>query len=1016
MNAQAIRYPVICLSLLMPYINLFISTVSNEFSSYRSELHHYLTRPNVAVKIQEDFGAGGVETLHHLADYIEHCDAVVHLVGNQHGYPINRSSHDWLETHYPKLATDFPALREVLDGTTTASYTQWEAYLALVHGKMLFVARPTDEAPRDNTSAEIATPVQDQEQHLKRLRTLGRYPEIHFRNVDNLVAQLAASSLSDLLLKVSAPVQPQNLPYTPLGSLFKGRDSLLRELREKFLNTKSGPHKALYGLGGIGKTRLAVEYAWQHQQEYSALLFVPADTSAALEANLASLAPILNLVEQNIQAQEVRLRAALDWLDQHPGWFLILDNLDTPEAAAAVEQWLPQLTTGHVLLTTRVSEWSPQVESLELDVLREADAVDFLLERTPHRRIAPTDAADALALARTLGQLALALEQAGAYIDTKRIVTIQTYYERWMTNHQAVREWSNTRLMHYPLSVAVTWQTSFDQLSTDARTLLNILAWLAPAPIPITLLDIAVPGIETLEVEEALGELARYSLARYATDRYTFSIHQLVQEVTRTRLRGKTRRQMFMAALKWLNDAFTGSAQDVLTWFVLEPLRPHALAVGYGTAPEFGNPEPTSNLVNSVGHLLHVKAELAEAEVLMRRALAIIEQKHGPTDPQIAVYINNLAAVLIASNSLGEAELLFRRALAINEQSHDSDHPTVAISLNNLAALLQKINRPEEAELLFRRALAIDEQSYGPDHPTVAIRLNNLASVLWAINRPEEAESLFRRALAIDEQSYGPDHPTVAISLNNLAGLLRATNRLKDAEVLFRRALAIDEQSHDSDHPTVAISLNNLAGLLQATNRPEDAEPLYRRALAITEQSYGPDHPTVAISLNNLAGSLQATKRLEEAEPLYRRALAIDEQSYGPDHPTVAIRLNNLAGLLRTTNRPEDAEPLYRRALAITEQSYGPDQPVVAVRLNNLASVLQATNRPEEAESLFRKSLINLVAIYQRTGHNHHNFQDIIKNYVKLLRQLDHPDGYINATLEGIGIQVKGSEDTALTA
>lgn len=402
----------------MPSISLLISTVSNEFKSYRNELHHYLTRPNVAVKIQEDFGAGGVETLHHLATYVEHCDAVVHIVGNQTGHPINKSSQDWLQTRYPTLATDFPALREVLDGTTTASYTQWEAYLALVHSKMLFVAIPTGEAPRDKASAETTAYVQNQEEHLMRVRTLGRYPEITFRNVDQLVAQLAVSSLNDLLLKASAPVQPQNLPFTTLGSLLKGRGPLLHELRNKLLDTKSGSHKSLYGLGGIGKTRVAVEYAWRHQQEYSALLFVPADTSANLEANLAALATILNLVEQNAQEQDIRLRAVLDWLDQHPNWLLILDNLDTPEAAAAAEKWLPQLTTGHVLLTTRVSEWSPQVESLELDVLQEADAVEFLLERTPHRRIASTDAADALALVRILGQLALALEQAGAYVDT----------------------------------------------------------------------------------------------------------------------------------------------------------------------------------------------------------------------------------------------------------------------------------------------------------------------------------------------------------------------------------------------------------------------------------------------------------------------------------------------------------------------------------------------------------------------------------------------------------------------
>ena len=148
---------------------------------------------------------------------------------------------------------------------------------------------------------------------------------------------------------------------------------------------------------------------------------------------------------------------------------------------------------------------------------------------------------------------------------------------------------------------------------------------------------------------------------------------------------------------------------------------------------------------------------------------------------------SEMARVLQATNRLADAEPLMRRALAIDEQSYGPDHPHVAIDLNNLAALLQATNRLADAEPLMRRALAIDEQSYGPDHPHVAVDLNNLAQLLQATNRLADAEPLMRRALAIDEQSYGPDHPHVAIRLNNLAALLQATNRLADAEPLSRR-------------------------------------------------------------------------------------------------------------------------------------------------------------------------------------------------------------------------------------
>jgi tetratricopeptide (TPR) repeat protein len=334
----------------------------------------------------------------------------------------------------------------------------------------------------------------------------------------------------------------------------------------------------------------------------------------------------------------------------------------------------------------------------------------------------------------------------------------------------------------------------------------------------------------------------------------------------------------------------------------------------------------------------------------------------GSGDPRTALArdLNNLARLLQAMNRLAEAEPLMRRALAIDEQSYSAEHPEVAIHLNNLALLLQETNRLSEAEPLMRRALAIDEQSYGTEHPKVAIRLNNLALLLQDTNRLSRAEPMYRRALAIDEQSFGIDHPSVARALNNLAELLRVTNRLSEAEPMYRRALAIDEQSFGTEHPEVAIRLNNLALLLKATNRLAEAEPLYRRALAIDKQSFGTEHPKIATKLNNLATLLQATNRLAEAEPLYRRAMVIDEQSYGTEHPKVAIRLNNLAQLLQDTNRLAMAEPLMRRALAIivlSGKAIGREHPYFPTIKSNYVDIIKAMELSEDDIALRLQAL-----------------------------------------------------------
>jgi nephrocystin-3 len=375
----------------------------------------------------------------------------------------------------------------------------------------------------------------------------------------------------------------------------------------------------------------------------------------------------------------------------------------------------------------------------------------------------------------------------------------------------------------------------------------------------------------------------------------------------------------------------------------------------------------------------------------------------GRKNELIAVTVNQVASFFHDAALHAEAEPLMRRALAIDERSLGRAHPDVAICLNNLAALLKATNRLAEAEPLMRRALAIDEQSYGPEHPRVAICLNNLAALLKATNRLAEAEPLMRRALAIDEQSYGLDHPNVATKLNNLAQLLHDTNRLAEAEPLMRRALAIDEQSYGPAHPNVAIRLNTLASLLQATNRLAEAEPLMRRALAIDEQSYGPAHPAMARDLNNLAQLLQATNRLAEAEPLMRRALAINERSLGSDHPEVATQLNNLATLLHHTNRLAEAEPLMRRALAIDEQSYGPEHPRVAICLNNLATLLHDTNRLAEAEPLMRRVVTIFLMSSRDTGHAHPHLQPVVNNYAQLLVAMNRSPSEILAQLNDLG-------------
>lgn len=828
--------------IMAPPFRVFISAVTSEFDQARDALAASLRARELVLRVQSDFRqeAETDTTLSKLHHYIKDCQAVVCIIGKRSGA-------------MPTAAEAEPFRAMLPPGVTEASYTQWEFFFARHYKRRLslYIADKTWKPERESTVAARLPLQRALIRHIVQEKGLDRH---YFDTVDKLRA--------DVLMEkwpAERPHRPVVLPYPTLGPLFKGRDDFMRRLRGSLTRdgnttTTAIVHKAVHGLGGVGKTRAAVEYAHAYAHEYSAVALLDADTPDKLRAALAQLIGPLRLTGLPPE-EDVRVQAAIDWLNDNPGWFLILDNIDSSAALDAAHHLLGRLRGGQAVLTSRLTQFPSDIEELDLDVLTLEDAADFLLVATASRPKAADDAEQARALAGELGQLALALEMAAATIRTRRM-SIAQYRTLWQGNRGRVVGWASQEITGYHHAVAETWQTSVDQLGPEALALLERLSFLAPDPIPGTLLDAKAEGVPNGEdARAALDDLAKYSLATVDPSDNTFLLHRLVQDVTRRGLERTDRHhQRLTEALGQVYAAFAiGNAGDVRVWPLLDPLAPHAESVA-AHADTAAIAEPTVNLLGRLDQLLDAKARVDRAERFSRRALAIADASFPADDQRIAVRLNNLAELLRATNRLDEAEPLMRRALAIEEVRSGEDHPFVAIHLNNLALLLQATNRLEEAEPMMRRALSIDEASFGKDHPSVARDLNNLATLLRDTNRLDEAERLIRRVIDILEASNGKDHPLVAIALNNYAVLLQATNRLDKAEPPMRRALAIDEVSYGKDHPNVASRLSNLATLLQATNRLSEAESLTRRAVAIFlqfQRDTGHPHPDRDTAITN---------------------------------------------------------------------------------------------------------------------------------------------------------------------
>jgi tetratricopeptide (TPR) repeat protein len=668
-----------------------------------------------------------------------------------------------------------------------------------------------------------------------------------------------------------------NLPRPP-ARVFVGRDSALNRLGGVLAGDASAVvTQAVYGLGGVGKSELALQHAVVCRGEYPLRWWITAEDPAQIQAGLAALAARLCPPVAAAGSTAEAADWAVAWLQAHPGWLLILDNVNDP---GDVEPLLGQLTGGHILITTRRDAgWDRIASPIRLDVLAPGPATDLITARTGSDGQGGRDAAGLIAA--ELGYLPLALDQAAAYITQTRI-TQAGYLQRLREHPAAMYAAGDGQAQR---TIARIWDITIDAIAARypaAVTLLHILACYAPDNLPRVILG-GDDDPDRLAVDEALGVLASYSMITLTGD--AVSMHRLIQAVILARQPPEDEASAFggepplTTALDWLDQALPADPDDdVARWPLLRALSPHAdnLAALF---PADARPETLARVQADLG-VFH------DSQGQYRKSLALRES-----------------------------------VLAIRESALGPDHPDTVTALVNVAYGYWRLGRHRDALPLEQRALQIAEATLGPDHPTTATRLNNLAATYRDLGQPDKALPLQQRDLQITEATLGPDHVDTAISLDNLATTYRALGQADQALPLQQRALRITETTLGPDHPRTATSLNNLAFAYHDLGQADRALPLLQRALQITEAALGPDHPTTAIRLDNLAFTYSELGQADKALPLQQRALPITEAALGPDHPSTALRLDNLAATYRELGQADKALQLEQQARRIRETS-----------------------------------------------------------------------------------------------
>lgn len=669
------------------------------------------------------------------------------------------------------------------------------------------------------------------------------------------------------------PEQLWNVPYER-NPFFSGREKVLEQLRKNLLaNSKA----AFTGLGGIGKTQVAVEYTYRHRDDYTQVFWTRATSEPDLISGFVEIGRLINLPESFEPDQKEAVYATQRWLESNSGWLLVFDNVCHPEL---IKAFRPKNQKGHILITSR----NPAVQNmgiitpLNIERLSKEEAIEFLLKRTARTPGNPREDKAIADLAKELGYLPLALEQAAAYIFANQ-ARFSDYIKSYRSRRLAVL--TAPVAGEYPDSVTTTWALNFREVAhaPQAADLLRLSAFFFPDAIPLELIVHGAPELgpslsaaladvlqDPLTLDEALEPLYRYSLVRRDVSARTYSIHPIVQAVLLDSMPVEEQQTWAERAVRAVNKAFP--EPEYAHWPACERLLPQAqVCADLISKWNFEFPE-AGTLLQDAGTYLRKRARLLEAIKMQQQLLAFQEKKIGADHPKITEIIVNLAKLFRHQGRYAEAESLLHRALTTAENSINLEDIKVSEILVPFSALYHNMGKIPEAEKLARRALEIQEKILGSEHPDLAKCLTNLAGILISRQEFHEAQNLIERSLALEEKKLGPMHHQLAINLTMLAETYRLQNQLSDCEPILQRALHLDETAFGPDHPSVAWSILGLAELYINQDRYEEAITLYNRALRIREKSFSLEHPLVIETRQRYTALLTQLGRDKEASDL----------------------------------------------------------------------------------------------------------------------------------------------------
>ncbi|UKZ53353.1 hypothetical protein TrVGV298_007145 [Trichoderma virens] len=793
----------------------------------------------------------------------------------------------------------------------------------------------------------------------------------HLRNVDNnSMGNNATIHLGDNINNEFHYVQERReTPLRPFPLIpfrrdpdFVDRGDILNQISLCCLEPAG--RVALLGLGGVGKSQLAIEFAHRIAGERNDIwvFWIHAATQARVEEGFRNIADAVKLAGRDQPTANIPLLVQ-KWLSNEPNgrWIIILDSADNSEVLyssnrtghdqRSLAAYIPQSRNGSIVLTTRSRDLASKLTGgykniIDVGPMTEADAVALLKKKTG----SPVDICLAKDLVRALECIPLAVSQAAAYIQARKP---RSSIEKYLVEFRK-SERESMRLLKYEATdigrdgeasnaVLKTWTISFEYIRSHQRSaadLLSLMSFFDRQSIPEWVLkktpdktedskceagDDSNSESETrddpdsdtdIKFEEDISTLRNYCLIAENEEGNKFEMHRLVQLSIKNWLKTCGLQETFMHQyIKQMAASFPRAKYE--NWAICQELFAHVqVALDYRP-----NEDTTENWATLCYQRMAAKAKKA------------YEKKFGKDHDSTLTCMSLLASTYRRQGRFDEAEKLEVQLVETSKTKLGADHPDTLTSIHNLASTYRRQGRWDEAEKLGVQLVEVSKTKLGADHPDTLTSINNLALTYWQQGRWNKAEKLQVQVLETRKAKLGADHPNTLRSMKNLASTYRRQGRWDEAEKLEVQVLETRKAKLGADHPSTLSSMHNLASTYWNQGRWDEAEKLEVQVLETRKAKLGADHPSTLSSMNNLASTYWNQGRWDEAEKLEVQVLETRKAKLGADHPDTIRSMSNLAYTWKDQGRHEDALALMKDCLQARQRVLGLQHPDTLISL-----------------------------------------------------------------------------------